>query len=230
MDIQIIEGRVKFAHVYTPFRRAPGEKTFSLILQEPKIDPALLHYVTFDEDDANVIKLFSKLRPMIVPRKESRLDLKTLLQCADDSNLNRDELFIGTMVRVAVEPIQYETQRPGSFTRPSGSRKVRRLALSGIEADPDAMTTRYDDLCREKFGRSWPEMILRRQRGEPHVQAVCDKVTAWLNDVNINSPEYQLRRQAVGEMSANLGFSKVKEAAEAGHGNEYLELMERWDR
>lgn len=165
MDIQIIEGSVKFAHVYEPIGKF-SDARFSLVLESPIVDPGLLEYVTFVEGEPDQIKLHTLIRPMIVPRKEARLDLKTLLQCADDSNMPRDKLLAGTVVRVAVKPISYQRTRPGNMIRASSSMKVRRLELSGIEADPDAMTKRYDDLCREAFGQSWPEMILQRQREE----------------------------------------------------------------
>lgn len=63
-----------------------------------------------------------------------------------------------------------------------------------------------------------------------HVQSVCDLVRNWLFAAAANEVEYQGRLEAMQDMNANLGFDSVRAAAEAGHGNEYLELMERWDQ
>jgi hypothetical protein len=157
----IASGVVKFAHVYKRVESTVGHRRFySIVLTSWRIDGDVRG---FDFEKDGVAHFFSERQPVVVKRP-GRYSLSTLLRCAEDSNIRTDDLFVGTTVRVALSKIEHDQMRPGSFTRPSRTDRVRKLIMNAVEVDADAMTTVYDNLCRNAFGESWPEMIVRQER------------------------------------------------------------------
>lgn len=69
--------------------------------------------------------------PMIVEASGNDCSLSTTLQCARDANIRLDELFVGTTVKLAIDPSLFY--------------------LRAIEVNVDQMVKRYDDLCAEYF-------------------------------------------------------------------------------
>lgn len=153
-DHRIIKTTLMFANVYEKYQPSMGIPAFySLSFPAFDLPDDWRGLFKIHEPNSRVM-LSSRQPPVVVP--SGKLDLGTLLQCARDTNIHPDRLLMETPVEISATKVRIESSRP--MVKPW---KIVPLA---VLVDVDAMTRRFDDICREAFGESIPEMILRKNR------------------------------------------------------------------
>lgn len=132
----VFDTTITHAHVFKPFEvyvgRDEGQvKRWSITVPHTDVPAALMDISRAARGvDRSLFK--ANHVPAVLP-KAGPLNIVTLLQCCDYAQLNRDDLLLGTPVKVAVRMIS------------------NHCFLSAIEVDVEAMTNRYDELCAQFF-------------------------------------------------------------------------------